>query len=88
MKKIVFFLETNSPLTGMQTVLLDMAAYLADHTENDIYYVNNLFKEDIERVGKSSLTMFDLIDTDFSLFEDACFVVYNCYLCNRIVVYD
>lgn len=85
--KIVFFIETDSRLTGLQTTMLDVAAYLSNEPNNEIYFVNNLFEEDIKRVEGSKLNMCDIKEFDFNQYYDATFVVpvnYLFYLLARL----
>lgn len=87
MNKIVFYIETKQNLRGNQTLFFDLATYIADHTENEVYYVNNVFDEDYNKHPNSRLKICNLSGCDFSQFDGATFftpVNYLVYLLIRI----
>lgn len=51
-----------------------MAAYLADNTDNEAYYVNNSFLEDYERHKNGKLIYSDVNEFNFDEFDGAVFV--------------
>ena len=87
MGKYVFFIDTNHHLVGAQNILLNLAAYLADNSDNEIYFVNNYFDDDISRFPGSKLIYATIDLFDFSKFEDAVFftpVNYALYLLTHL----
>jgi len=85
MKKYVFYLETAAPVLGSQTLLLDLAAYLADNTDNDVYYVNNYFNQDLMRITSERLHFETAQSFDFSVSDDAVFFTPVNYLMHLLV---
>lgn len=51
-----------------------MAAYIADNTDNEAYYVNNSFLEDYERHKNGKLIYADVNEFNFDKFDGAVFV--------------
>ncbi len=87
MSKYVFFLDTVNPAVGKQLIFIDLAAYLADTTDNEIYYVNRVHEKDYDRHHESKLNYCDIDNIDFSSFEGATFftpVNYLLHLLARI----
>ena len=66
MSKLVFYVDTASHLVGAQKLLIDLAAYIADNTENDVYFVNNDFSEDISRHLGTRLKCSTVDEFDYS----------------------
>jgi len=85
MKKYVFYLETAAPVLGSQTLLLELAAYLADNTDNDVYYVNNYFNQDLMRITSERLHFETAQSFDFSVSDDAVFFTPVNYLMHLLV---
>lgn len=66
MSKLVFFVDTASHLVGAQKLLIDLAAYIADNTENDVYFVNNNFIEDVALHSETKLKCSTVDEFDYS----------------------
>lgn len=85
--KYVFYIETEKKLIGDQLLFVDLAAYIADTTDHEIYYANNKHEEDLKRHRNSKLNFIDINECDFNYFEDAVFftpVNYLIFLVSRI----
>lgn len=85
MSKYVFFLETIAPVNGSQPVFLDLAVYLADNTDNTVYYINNYFKEDHSRHETQNLIFGTPNEFDFEQVKDAVFFTPVNYLMHLLV---
>ncbi|MDE6302324.1 MAG: hypothetical protein K2M36_01885, partial [Clostridia bacterium] len=83
--KYVFFLETTAPINGSQLIFLDLAVYLADNTDNTVYYINNYFKEDHMRHETQNLKFGTPEDFDFEQVKDAVFFTPVNYLMHLLV---
>ncbi len=66
MSKIVFFIDTKAPVSGSQAILLDLAAYIADNSDNEVYYVNNHHDDDVSRHTNTRLNFGTIDSFDFS----------------------
>lgn len=87
--RFVFFIDTEVRLSGRQKYFLDFAAYLADHTSNEVFFVNHNREEDIKQYVNSKLIFLNIDDTDYSRFEDATFftpINYTFHLLSRIFI--
>lgn len=85
MRKYVFYLETNAPASEDQIFLLDLAAYMADYTDNDIYYINNYFVEELTRHPNTKLIFSKPDEFDFSKSNDAVFFTPVNYMMHLLV---
>ncbi len=85
MNKIVFFLETKIPIGDNQFIFLDLAAYLAENTDIEIYYINNYFKEDANRNLSNKLHFCTPEEFDFEAAGDAVYFTPVNYLMHLIV---
>lgn len=82
--KIVFFIQTQHPLTEQQLVFLDIAAYMSDNTEHEIFFVNNYHAIDTERHIDSSIQYIYPNELKDNYFKDAVYFTAVNYLCNLI----
>lgn len=80
MGKIVFYIETKNKLVAKQTLFIDLASYIAEFTENEVYYVNYAHQEDYERHKNTKLKFLDLENCDFSEFVEVTYFVPANYL--------
>lgn len=85
MNKYVFFLETTAPVNGSQAMLLDLAAYMADYTDNEVYYVNNYFKEDISRHEETQLIFSTPDEFDYAQASNAVYFTPVNYMMHLLV---
>ena len=90
MSKLVFYIETGSHLVGAQKILIDLAAHIADNSDNEVYYVNNYYSEDMSRHSETRLRFSTLDDFDYSNSNETIFftpVNYAMHLLTRIKDY-
>ncbi len=74
MDKIVLYMQTDKPLSGVHKNYLDILCYLADEMEYETYYINNFFAEDFENHKSTKNNFIDINECDYSQFEDAIFL--------------
>lgn len=86
MKKIVFFIDTEMPLSGDQLILLNSASSLANVHEYEVYYINNIHEDDL-RTASPYLSILDINKCDYTRLSGAVFFVpinYLFHLLSRI----
>lgn len=74
MSKYIFYIETPSKLIGKQEFFIDMAAYIADKSENEVYYVNHFYREDYEKYKNTRLHYISVDKINLSEFDGAIFI--------------
>ena len=74
MQKIVFYNKNFITVGGVFYQFLDLAAYIAKHTEYEAYYVNYTHPIIEEKYAGSGIIFIDINRCDFSQFEDAIFI--------------
>lgn len=77
--KIVYFIETNSQITGSQTIIPDLLENIQEDSDIEAYYVNFSFGCRYEK-NSTPLHFIDIGECVFSQFEDAVFIVPANYL--------
>lgn len=83
-KKIVFFLQTEVPVSNDQKIFIDLAAYMADNTDLEVSYVNNYHETDFMFRAKSSLNCVSIDEFVPEAFKEAVFFAPVNYLCNLL----
>ena len=84
MKQIVFFLQTNKPLSSDQKIFITLAKYVSTLNKYQIYYVNNFFEEEKEYCEDSNLNYIDAKSFNESIFDDAVFFTPVNFLANLL----
>ncbi|NLZ72477.1 MAG: hypothetical protein GX905_01450 [Bacteroidales bacterium] len=84
--KIVFFLQTVNKVNNVQSVFLDLAAYMADYTSHEVYYANNFFDADFKKHHPTTLKYVECAELRNDKFADAIFFTPVNYLCSLLSV--
>ena len=88
MKKIVFFLQTKTPIGGGQLQFLDLAAYVLQHYSDYEIYNINYRHPIVEGMYKDfGIKFLDVDECDYSQFVGATFVTpvnYTFYLSAKL----
>ncbi|MGN1052321.1 MAG: hypothetical protein ACI4SH_02900, partial [Candidatus Scatosoma sp.] len=67
--KIGFFIENTNQLSGRQKFFLKFAAFLADNSPNEVFFISKVFEQDIKPYSASKLKIYDISEFDFSSME-------------------
>lgn len=84
-QKLVFFIETEGPLSEPQKILMNLSCYMAKHPGFSVDFINNFHQSDLEKSPELFSVFKDINTTDFSLFEGATFITPINYLMHLIV---
>ncbi len=80
MAKYAFFIETDHRLTGDQKNMLFLAKQLSKDPENVVYYINNIYQEDICLLQNANVIVADANSFDYAQLEGANIFVPTNYL--------
>ena len=80
MAKYAFFIETDHRLTGDQKNMLFLAKQLSKDPENVVYYINNIYQEDICLLQDANVIVADANSFDYAQLEGANIFVPTNYL--------